>query len=179
MLPMNIAFWWRRAACLERCSRTFLQMENDSTTLKTNATKIYLENVGNKRVCSNALSDVVYIPGRFAKRYEIIAQKFYDNRIFLEVSTPMGIRMLDRTENIVDIKGLYLQAIFGWGSWTKNTDRAWLKYDYKTYFLHSYKFSGENQTKNTKEFVDRFLVPSERILKNKCLDVLDKGRFWA
>ena len=179
MLPTKIDFWWTRAACLERCSKTFTEMESDPTIMQMNVTKIYLENVGNKRVCCNALSDIVYIPGRLAKRYEMIGQKFYDNRVFLEVSTPMNILMLDKRENIIDIEGLYLQTIYGWGPWTRNTDRAWLQYNYKTNFLHPYKLSGENETKNSKEFVDRVVVPSENILKDKCLDILDRGKFWA
>jgi len=179
MLPTKIEFWWRRAACLERCSKAFVEMESDPTTSQINATKTYLENVGNKRVCCNALSDIVYIPGRLAKSYEIIAQKFYDNRVFLEVSTPMNILMLDKRENIVDIEGLYLQTIYGWGPWTKNTDRAWLQYNYKTYFLHPYKLSGEDERKNSKEFEERVIVPSEHILKDKCLDILDRGKFWT
>ena len=181
MLPNKIPvpFWWLRAACLERCSKTFAALESDPKVSKTNAIRTYLDNVGNKRVCSNALADIVYVPGRFAKTYELLTQKFFDNLVFLEVSTPMAISMLDKRDNMIDIEGLYLQRIFGWGPWTKNTDRAWLKYNYKTFFLHPYKFSGENHTKNSGEFEDRVLIPSETILKDKCLDILDRGRFWA
>ena len=150
-------------------------MESDPTVLELNATKIYLENVGGRRVCSGALSDIVYIPGRLAKSYEIIAQKFYDERVFLEVATPMCMLMVDKRENIVDIKGLYLQTLFGWGPWKWTSYRGWHHFTYDTYFLHPYKLSNK---KSSKEFEERIVIPSEKILKDKCLDVLDRGKFW-
>ena len=179
MVPAPIAFWWRRAACLERCSQAFVEMESDPSFVQINATKIYLSNLGNERACSNSLADIMYIPGRLAKSFELISQKFYDHRVFLEVASPMAVLMLEKRENIIDTRGLYLQKKYGWGHWTGNSARAWLEYDYKTFFLHPYKFSGFNQTKNTGEFKDRVLGPSETILKDKCLDVLDKGKFWS
>ena len=179
MLPTPIAFWWRRAACLERCSHAFAEMETDPTLIKTNALKLYLSNVGNKRVCSNALADIFYIPGRFAKEFELIGQKFFDHRVFLEVSAPMAVLMLDKRENIVNTPGLYIQRKYGWGPWTGHSDRAWLEYNYKTFFLHPYKFTGYNETKNSGEFRERVLIPSETILKDRCLDILDKDRFWV
>ena len=177
MLPTKPnAIWWTILACLERCSQIFLEMESDPTLLAFNATKIYLENVGGRRVCSNALSDILYIPGKLAENYEIIAQKFYDHRVFHEVTTPMSMLMLDKRENIVDIKGLYLQAIFGWGNWKSDSYRAWHYINYNTNFLHPYKLSLK---KNLREFEERIVMPSEKILKEKCLDVLNKGKFWA
>ena len=82
-------------------------MESDATILEMNAPKKYLENVDNNRVCSYGLSDIVYIPGRLATRYAIIAQKFYDHLVYFEVSTPMTSLMLEKRENIADIKVLY------------------------------------------------------------------------
>jgi len=169
------SIWWKRSDCLKRCSQVFLEMESDPTMLELNATKIYLENVGGRRVCSGALSDIVYIPGRLAKSYEIIAQKFYDERVFLEVATPMCMLMVDKRENIVDIKGLYLQTLFGWGPWKWTSYRGWHHFTYDTYFLHPYKLSNK---KSSKEFEERIVIPSEKILKDKCLDVLDRGKFW-
>ena len=170
------SIWWKRAACLERCSQVFFEMESDPTMLELNATKIYLENVGARRVCSNALSDIVYIPGRLAKSYQIIAQKFYDHRVFLEVTTPTTMLMVDKRENIVDIKGLYLQPFFGWGNWKLDSYRAWHYINYNTSFLHPYKMSLK---KNLKEFEERIKIPSEKILNDRCLDILDRGKFWT
>ena len=169
------SIWWKRSECLERCSQVFLEMESDPTMLELNATKIYLENLGGRRVCSNALSDILYIPGRLAKSYEIIAQKFYDHRVFLEVATPMSILMVNKRDNIVDIKGLYLQTWFGWGPWKMDSYRAWHYFNYNTYFLHPYKLSN---AKSSNEFEERIVIPSEKILEDKCLDVLDRGKFW-
>ena len=177
MMPTEIDFWWKRADCLVRCSQVFVEMEADIAFFS--ATKTYFNNAANQRVCTNGLSDILFIPGRLAKSYELISQKFYDHRVFLEVATPMTILMLSEKDKIVDILGLYLQRKYGWGSWTSNSERAWLEYNYKVFFLHPYKFFGNNQTKNTREFEDRVLAPSERILKTQCLDVLDKGKFWV
>lgn len=169
-------FWWNRADCLKLCSKAFKEMEADP--LFTDAVKLYLENVGNERACSNGLSDAFYIPGRLAKKYAEIAQRFYDNRVFLEVSTPMTLLMLDRRAEIIDTPGLYIQMKYGWGQWTSDSTRAWLEYNYETYFLHPYKFTGNNRTKNTGEFEERVLKPSQTILKDRCLDVVRNGKFW-
>ena len=141
MLATKLSRWLNKDASLERCSNVFVEMESDPTILEMNAPKLYLENVGNKRVCSNGLSDILYIPGRLATRYVVIAQKFYDHLVYFEVSTPMSILMLDKRENIVDITGFY-------------------------------KRPGEHEGKSFIDFEQRIVLPSEKILKDKCLDFL-------
>jgi len=143
MLTMKLARWWKNDACLKRCTDAFVEMESDPTILEMNAPKKYLENVDNNRVCSYGPSDIVYIPGRLATRYAIIAQKFYDHLVYFEASTPMSILMLEKRENIVDIKGLY-------------------------------KRSGEHEGKSFIEFEQRIVAASENILKDKCVDYLDR-----
>ena len=106
----------------------------------------------------------------------MIAQKFYEHRVFLEVITPTSMLMLDKRENIADIKGVYLQPYFGWGNWKWYSARAWRFVNYDTFFLHPYKMSNE---KSFKEFEERIMIPSEKILKDRCLDVLDRGQFWV
>ena len=131
---------------------------------------MYMDNVGHKRVCVSSLSDIVYIPGRLAEKYKIIGQKFYDSRLFLEVSTPMALLMIKKEADITSLQGVYLQEKYNnWGPWTGKTARAWKDYNYIIPFLHPYKFSGENQTKNTNEFVSR--RPRGFPLLSCCMDV--------
>ena len=173
-------FFWQRAATLDRCINTYKNMESDPKFINMKAIQMYMDNVGHKRVCVSSLSDIVYIPGRLAEKYKIIGQKFYDRRLFLEVSTPMALLMIEKEADIISLQGVYLQEKYNnWGPWTGKTARAWKDYNYNIHFLHPYKFSGENQTKNTNEFVDRVLRTSEAILNSSCLDYLNVGRFWA
>ena len=179
VLPAK-TFFWQRAATLDRCINTYNSMETDPKFINMKAIQMYMDNLGQKRVCVSSLSDIVYIPGRLAEKYKIIGQKFYDNRLFLEVSTPMALLMIEKEANIFPLNGVYLQAKYNsWGPWTRNTDRAWKEYNYDIHFLHPYKFSGENQTKNTHEFEERILRTSNAILRSSCLDYLNVGRFWA
>lgn len=172
-------FWWTRANCLERCRNAFQALSNDETFKRMNAVEIYMENVGQKRVCANGLSDIVYIPARLAKNFELIGQKFYDNRLFLEVATPMAVLMMEQKRDVVQLDGVYLQLKYmNWGPWTGNTRRAWKHYDYSLFFLHPYKFYGDNVAKNSAEFVERVQKTSEKIIKQRCLDPLEADRFW-
>ena len=173
-------FWWNRAACLERCIKTYSEIEKDPKFIEIKAIDRYMNNVGHKRVCVNGLSDIVYIPGRLAKNFEMIGQRFYDRRLFLEVSTPMAVLMLENKDDVIHLDGLYLQLKYlQWGPWTGDTRRAWNDYNYNVHFLHPYKFTGQNEGKNTHEFEERVLSISETILQENCLDPLNAGRFWA
>ena len=180
MLPTKInSQWWKIASCLEKCSNTFAEVESDPKILEMNATKIYLENVGNKRICSGSFSELVYMPARLAKRYEIIAQKFYDHRVLSDVTIPMSILMLDKIGNMVDIKGMFLEAIKGQGSWKLNVEHVDSHFTFKTFFLHPFKLTGGNQKKNLQDFEERIVIQSENALKSKCLDGLGRmGRYW-
>lgn len=172
--------WWRRASCLERCIKAYSSMEKDQYFRKLKVIKMYMENVGHKRVCVNSLSDIVYIPQRLAKKYAIIAQRFYDYRLFLEVASPMAILMLEKKADMVLLDGVYLQLKYNnWGPWTGDTTRAWRNYNYKIHLLHPYKLTGQNQLKNTREFVTRIINVSQTILTDNCFDSLEVGRFWA
>ena len=56
MLPAKVnSWWWSIYGSLAKCSEVFVELESDPTVLEINATKIYLENVGNRRACSGAL----------------------------------------------------------------------------------------------------------------------------
>jgi len=173
-------FFWQRASTLERCIKVYNSMEKDLKFINMKAIEIYMENVKHKRVCVAGLSDIVYMPGRLAEKFKEIGQKCYDNRLFLEVSVPMSLLMIEKRANIVNLDGIYLQLKYkNWGPWTGNTRRAWSNYNYGIHFLHPYKLSGENRAKNTHEFEERILRMSNAILQNSCLDSLDVGRFWA
>ena len=136
---------WENASYLERCFKAFAEMESDPRMLKMNATKIYLENVENKRICSGGFSELVYIPARFAKRYEFIAQKFYDHHVLSDVSIPMSILMLDSIRNMVDIPGVVLETFDIRGPWKLDTFNQWIHYTNKTSFLHPFKLTGESE----------------------------------
>ena len=173
-----IPFWFRRVACGERCTKSFNEMKNSSSFKNTDMFKIFYKNTNNSNVCLATLSDFFYVPGRFAERFMMIGQKFYDNRLFLEIAIPMALYMLDYKENITFVNGLYLQRIYGWSDWTKNTTRAWQEYNYEIFFLHPYKFVGANQTKNTGEFKERVGRISNSILNDRCLDILKEKLSW-
>ena len=108
-----IPFWYRRAACGERCTKSFGEMKKNSTFNNTDIFQIYHKNTNNKDICPAGLSDFFYVPKRFAERFMLIGQKFYDNWLFLEIATPMALYMLDYKENFTFVKGLYLQRKFG------------------------------------------------------------------
>ena len=168
----TVSSWW------ERCSKAFAEMESDPQLLKGNAPKIYLENVGNNRVCSRSFSELVYIPARVAKSFEIIAQKFYDHRVESDVTIPMSILMLDQRKSMVDLPGVVLETFGLGGRWKLNTFDQWIHYTYKGSFLHPFKLTGDSKN-NLQEYEKRIVIPSENILKSKCLDVLrHEGRFW-
>ena len=180
MLPMKIdSSWWKIASCLERCSKAFVEMESDTKMVKINATKIYLENVQNRSICSGSFSELVYIPARFAERYEVIAQKFYDHRVLSDVSIPMSILMLDEIKNMVDITGIFAEAIHGQGPWKLNIRLIDVQITFKPFFVHPFKLTGENRKRNLEEYQERIVVHSENVLKSKCLDALGRmGRYW-
>jgi len=143
-------FFWQRASTLERCIKVYNSMEKDLKFINMKAIEIYMENVKHKRVCVAGLSDIVYMPGRLAEKFKEIGQKCYDNRLFLEVSVPMALLMIEKRANIVHLDGIYLQLKYRrWGPWTGNTERAWSDYNYGIHFLHPYKLSGENRAKKT------------------------------
>ena len=172
-------FFWQRAYTLERCIRVYNRMERDLKFVNMKAIEMYMENVKHKKVCVSCLSDIVYIPGRLAEKFKEIGQNFYDNRLFLEVSVPMALLMIEKRASIVQLDGVYLQAKYNdWGPWTGNTTRAWNNYNYDIHFLHPYKLSGQNEIKNTNEFKERILKKSEAILKSKCLDIFDESKSW-
>ncbi len=166
------SFWWKRADCGNRCSQTFSIMEKNIRFNKTSMFQVYFKNSENKRICIAGLSDIFYIPAKHAKQFEMIGQTFYANLVFLEVSVPMSLVLLDEISNMLFIDGMYLQRKYGWGGWTKNTDRAWKEYNYDMYFLHPYKFIGESRSKNTGEFEVKVASKSEIILRTKCLDIV-------
>ena len=180
MLPTKIdSPWWKIASCLERCSKAFTEMESDPTMLEMNAMDIYFDNVGNRRICSGSFSEFVYIPARFAKRYEVIAQKFYDHRVLSDVSIPMSILMLDKVQNMVDITGIFVEAINFPGPWKLNVKLIDLQITFKPFFVHPFKLTGENEKNNLQEYEKRIIYHSEKILKSKCLDALGRmGRYW-
>jgi len=179
MIGTKIVLWWLKiGSYLERCSKAFVEMESDPKFLKMNATKIYLENVGNIRICSRSFSELVYIPARVAKSFEIIAQKFYDHRVVSDVTIPMSILMLDQRKDMVDIPGVVLETFGIGGRWKLNTFDQWIHYTYKGSFLHPFKLTGDSEN-NLREYEKRIVIPSENVLKSKCLDVLRReGRFW-
>ena len=179
MLPTKIdSPWWKIASCLERCSKAFAEMESDPTMLEMNATKTYLENVGNKRICCGSFSEFVYVPARVSKSFEVIAQKFYNHRVLSDVTIPMSILMLDKIQNMVDTPGVILETLGTRGRWKLNTFNQWIHYTYRGFYLHPFKLTGDSEN-NLREYEKRIVIPSENILKSKCLDVLrHEGRFW-
>ncbi len=166
-------YFWQRANSAYRCSETFADMEKTSLFNKTSMFQIYFKNSNNRRICIGGLSDIFYIPEKHAKQFELIGQKFYDDFVFLEVSVPMSLILIDDISNMIFIDGIYLQRIYGWGKqWKQNTRRAWKEYNYDTYFLHPYKFTGKNRKRNSGKFQRKVGNISEEILRTKCLDVL-------
>eukprot|EP00794_Sanderia_malayensis_P010798 gene10798-11952_t len=168
------SFWFRRADCGNRCSQTFASMERSSRFNDTGIIPTYFKNSNNRRVCFGALSDLFYIPARLAEKFQLVSQAFYDNLVFLEVSVPMSLILIDDISNMIFLDGLYLQVKYGWGGWTKNTDIAWKEYNYDVYFLHPYKFTGESKAKNSGEFEEKVLAKSEKIFLSNCLDVVKR-----
>ena len=168
----KLSAWWRRASCGKKCTDLYATMEKNQTFADLGIFQIYQENVNNERVCVNSLSDIVYIPARHTKNFVMISQLFYDHRLFLEDALPMTLFFLEDLSNISIIKGIYLQRKYGYGRWTFDTTTAWNDYHYDYFFLHPYKFTGNNRKKNSKEFKDRIEAVSKRILKERCLDVL-------
>eukprot|EP00794_Sanderia_malayensis_P014167 gene14167-15646_t len=165
--------WSRtKADCGNRCSQTFASMEQSTRFNNTGIFQTYFKNSGNKRICIGGLSDVFYIPARLAAKYQLVAQAFYENLVFLEVAVPMSLVLLDDISNMVFFEGLYLQVKYGWSDWTLNTDIAWKEYNYDVYFLHPYKLTGENRTKNSGEFQERVAAKSETIICTNCLDIV-------
>ncbi len=165
-------FWFKRADCGRRCAESFESMKKSSRLNRTNTWNIYSKNTNNKRICVAALSDIFYIPGRFAENFKLIAQEFFDNLVFLEVAAPMTLIMLDDKSTFTTLNGMYLQKKYGWGTWTGNSKRAWAEYNYKLHFLHPYKFTGENRQKNTGEFESKVIQISEKIQASNCLDAV-------
>ena len=171
--------WWKIASCLERCSKAYVAMESDPAILKINAMKIYLENVRNKRICSGSFSELLYIPARLAKNFEVIAQKFYDHRVLSDVAIPMSILMLDKIRNMVDITGIFLETLNGQGAWKLNTHHLEVHFTFRPFFFHPFKLTGDNEKRNLQDFEERIVVQSENVLKTRCLDVLGRmGRYW-
>ena len=114
-----------------------------------------------------------YIPSLLAKQFAMIAQIFYDNRLFLEVSVPMAMYSIDLKQNMIPLSGVYLQSKYKrWGRWTWNTTIAWKEYNRRIHFLHPYKFFGNDATNNIGKFVEKVAKISNQIINEKCLDVL-------
>ncbi len=170
--------WWRRVDCGKRCTESFGTMTKNPIFKSTDMFAIYRANTKNKNLCFNGLSDIFYVPKRYATRFKLIAQDFFDNYVFLEVAVPTTLIMLDKLSEFTILNGIYLQRKYGWGRWTKNTRRAWEEYNRELCFLHPYKLSGENKQKNTGEFEERIGKLSEILLATKCFDVLSDIRAW-
>lgn len=168
----NSPEWWQRTSRGKRCSDSFKKMKSDPKFTRTDFFKSFYKNTMNQDVCVGALSDIFYVPGRFADQFMQIGQVFYENWVFLEVATPMALIMLDNLDNFVSIEGKYLQRKYGWSPWTLHTEKAWFEYNYQICFLHPYKFVGADKNKNTREFKERVAKISALIIKDRCLDVI-------
>ncbi len=171
--------WFERDKRGDKCSKFYLEMKTGRILNETGMFEMYEINTEKKRICIAQLSDLFYIPSRFASKFAKIAKQFYMRRIFLEVAVPMSIYSLDHKSNIIYLNGMYLQKKYGWAKqWKIRTRKAWREYHFGLHFLHPYKFHGANEQTNTQEFKDNIANVSRQIIKDRCLDaVMSKKNF--
>eukprot|EP00794_Sanderia_malayensis_P008907 gene8909-9859_t len=172
--------WFERDNRGWKCSKFYLDMKTKSILKGTDMFETYERNTNRKGICIAQLSDLFYIPKRFASKFVKIAKQFYNRRMFLEVAVPMTLYSLEYKWNIVYLNGLYLQKKYGWGKkWKDRTEIAWMEYSLDLHFLHPYKFHGNDEAKNTREFKENVGKLSTQVLEEKCLDATKLKRNFS
>jgi len=104
------------------------------------------QSTGNRKIWVGQTADFIYVPGKFAKEFTILASWFYDIKVWFAIAIPNIIRMIDKEENFEKVYAVYL-----WREQRIN----WKNYVYKeeVEFIHPIKFSKEDTRKYIKQLI--------------------------
>jgi len=106
------------------------------------------QSTGNRKIWVGQTADFIYVPGKFAKEFAILANWFYDIGVRFAITISNIIRMLDKQENFDKVYAVYL-----WG-----TERErWKNYIIKeeVEFVHPLKLSNQNTRKFIRNIINK------------------------
>ena len=110
--------------------------------------QMFVKNGNNLSLVHSGRSDILYIPQKFAMKFQELSRIFYRHQVFLEIAIPTMLRFLTKSNELKVLNGHYIP-----GDVRKNDQRVidsrifWMLYLSKPYiwFIHPFKLHHKNQ----------------------------------
>ena len=150
--------WWTYTSGAEHCEKTYEELKSvvdGNKGVKMNVKEMLstaLRNGKNEELCFKGWSDIFYVPARFSDRFQYLSEMFFRNKVFLEISVPTMLSLLDLQTNWERAHGTYLPDKYGFVDFIKG-EHPWREYSVdKTLFVHPVKYHAKTANVNREKY---------------------------